>query len=215
MSIDAISRPFRGADYRAGGTMIMLESAYPYNGYGEGEPLYPPQGDDHCIGLIDWACGDFQQCRRSQKNGGAPTVARLCRALTNSENPSEQALRKDWRPFAFTNFVGPSTDETRRPKWEHLEDSKAAFRKFVNKYRPGHLLVASFEVWKYLPDPEEKDIGKRTDTMRAFVLNDGSFCICRRIRHPSRGIGWQTVRRELGRLRAYRVNQGKLKRRGA
>lgn len=49
MSIDAISVPFNA--YQHGGLMILGESAYPYDEYGDGT-MYGPKGEDHCVNHI-------------------------------------------------------------------------------------------------------------------------------------------------------------------
>lgn len=71
----------------------------------------------------------------------------IARALANNYAPTREQLKAAWRDVAFANFIGESTDEARRPIRAQWEASRAAFRAWLNKYRPGHVLVCGLEMW--------------------------------------------------------------------
>jgi hypothetical protein len=83
-----------------------------------------------------------------------------------------------------------------REQWER---SRAKFRRFLERYKPGRVLVLGRATFEWLPDPRERE--EREGDWRRYRLKDGSVVVCRMIRHPSRGIGWETVRDMIAELR--------------
>jgi len=180
----SISKPHLGKGYKPGGLMILGESHYPYDEYGDGS-VYKPKGETHCVQHIRWLISKYHS-----DEWIPPFDVCLSKALTGSEKPTCDQLRVAWRNVGFANYIGGSTDDSKRPKSQQFKASKAMFRGWLNEYKPGHVLVCGKTTWNNLPDVDEASEG---EDVNAYRLNDGSYAICVAIRHPSRW-HWTKVR---------------------
>jgi hypothetical protein len=194
------AEPFVGDHYKSGGLMLLGESAYSYED--KGGNLVHPTSADHSRNLVEWVVTDFEGCR-----SGDETIAfmvKLARALTNQEKPDEPTLRAEWSKVLFTNHVAATAGIgcRARPSKAQWAAAESEFLPFIDRYRPGHVLVlGTSATWVNMPKPDVEfsiHIG-------GYRLADSSLCICRAVNHPSspRQLSWQSYGdaiRELQRL---------------
>jgi hypothetical protein len=174
------AEPFVGDKYKKpGGLMLLGESFYPYDEDGQ---LCRPSGETHSKNLVRWVTTEFEACR----SGGQKIkfMVKLSRALTEQWSPDESTLHAAWGEVAFTNYIsdavgdgGPNPQPT-EVQWQR---EYAAFPAFLDKYRPGSLLVLGQKLWSRIP-PRDTTL---LNGVEAYCLADSSLCFCRVINHPS------------------------------
>jgi hypothetical protein len=195
-----------------GGVILMLESAYV-----DGD--YTPD-HTHTTDHIDeiakhWHNRDPVTNRYLVK----PTSTRIVQAVLECDEPDNTKIVEGFRSrnTGIANFIGPAAANDKRPSAAQVRASAAAFRPWLNKYRPGHLLVCSTLAWNAITQsssfPGDHAIIFDANT-RAYRLDDGSWTICHSTVHP-RNVGWPVIRSALDELMRLQVMGDKLVRCGA
>jgi hypothetical protein len=196
--LTAISVPFNGK----AGFLILGESAYT-----DDEGYVPDHTHtlDHPPDVIErWGqkgVSRFDRC--------------VMRAVANAYDPTTDQMKEAWRKFGIANFIGPSTPTgSKRPTKAQWVASRAAFRPWINKWKPSHILVLGIgpktfnSTYDWLPENPELE---HDYYLVAYRLDDGAFTICHGIPHP-RVCGWERVREGIDELSRWAVVGGKLRR---
>lgn len=196
VSNNPISLPYNA---KPGGLIVLGNSAYPSDDY--------VPGFDHSSDHPQWVIENWPDVSR--------TFKAISRALTDREEPTAADVANAWRgDVGFANYVGESTARgSKTPTAAQYRASRAAFRPWINKYRPARMLVCGAAptsqngTYDWLPEnPEVRTTGY---TPVAYRLNDGSHTICHGITHP-RASSWKAVRDGLKELRHWQVIDDRL-----
>ena len=175
-------KPWVGEEYQEEKLLILGESSYSWEKYGE--VMIP--SEDHCTQLVKWAIEDFEGCRADKMR----FLVLVSRALCGTENPDSTQISRAWNEVAFVNFVPePVQLGSRRPTEAMWRKAAENFKPLLEELKPKNTIVLGKESWSWLPST---DYYVTADVQGYRIQSENYISMCWVVKHPSRS-NWKQL----------------------
>jgi hypothetical protein len=167
----AFYKPWIGSEYRAGGLLVLSESAYgtPEDGWSP-KPNHPSENT-----VRYWVYKRFEDRGRE-----APYMAAITRALCLEKYPGLAERKLAWEKIAYSIYVQrPLKDVHQRPTSEDFTESGKPFLELLEDLRPRRVVMTGYQMWSHMPDTQIQI----HDYKQAYRLKDGTLVWCLAVPH--------------------------------